>query len=71
MRRLELYPFKHRDERTGKWVRARYKAEVPVIQRRYADWELTGAPEIRHVTPNGAAEFNPFRPSRPPARRRG
>jgi len=28
MRRLELYPFRFRDPRTGKWVRARYLAKV-------------------------------------------
>ena len=57
---LELYPFRFRDPLTGKWVRARHKLEVPAIQRRYADWETTGPPEVRMVTPRGAEPFNPF-----------
>jgi hypothetical protein len=30
----ELYPFRYRDPRTGKWVRARYVAELDEIQAR-------------------------------------
>jgi hypothetical protein len=60
--RLELYPFKYRDRITGKWVRATHKLQVPALQRRYAEWEITGAPEIRHVTPGPIEHFNPFRP---------
>jgi hypothetical protein len=58
MRRLELYPFKHRDERTGKWIRARYKAEVPVIQRRYSDWETHRRPRnsARHADQRGRVQ---------------
>ena len=26
--RLELFAFRYRDPRTGKWVRARYRAEM-------------------------------------------
>ena len=47
---LQLYPFRFRDRLTGKWVRARHKLQVPELQRRYDEWEITGAPEIRHVT---------------------
>ena len=61
MPRLELYPFHFRDPLTGKWVRARHKLQVPALQRRYAEWEITGAPEIRHVAPGSAGPFNPFR----------
>ena len=62
MPRLELYPFRYRDARTGKWVRARYLAQVPVIQRHYAEWELIGPPEIRHVATDVRFDyFNPFR----------
>ena len=62
MPRLELYPFKFRDRITRRWVRARHKLQVPALQRRYAEWEVTGAPEIRCVTRGSAEPFNPFRP---------
>jgi len=55
---LFLYPFRTRDPRTGKWYRARYKAELYEIAARYAEWEIVGPPEIRH--PIGAA-FSPWR----------
>jgi len=55
---LFLYPFRARDPLTGKWYRARYKAERHEIAARYAEWEITGPPEIRQ--PIGAA-FNPWR----------
>jgi hypothetical protein len=48
--RLVLYPFRLRDPLTGKWIRARHKLQMPALQRRYAEWEITGAPEIRDVT---------------------
>jgi hypothetical protein len=54
---LLLYPFRHRDPRTGKWVRARYKAKRDVIAERYAEWEITGPPEVRSGA--GAAMFSP------------
>ncbi|HXX82419.1 MAG TPA: hypothetical protein VEN29_00390 [Casimicrobiaceae bacterium] len=62
MARLELFPFRFRDPRTSKWIRARYLAELSEIQQRYSEWELIGPPEIRHV-PDGARrnQFNPFR----------
>jgi hypothetical protein len=56
-----LYPFRFRDPLTGKWVRARHKMQVPELQRHYSDWEITGAPEMRHVTDAKAAQYNPFR----------
>ena len=65
VRRLELYPFKYRDRITGKWVRARHKLQVPALQRRYAEWEIVGPPEIRHVTPGPIAHFNPFKAPAP------
>jgi hypothetical protein len=59
MARLELFPFRFRDPRTGKWIRARYLAELPEIQRRYSERELTA--EIRRVPDDGRVEqFNPF-----------
>ena len=47
--RLELFPFRCRDPRTGKWIRARYVAERDVIAKRFAEFEITGPPEIRNV----------------------
>jgi hypothetical protein len=58
---LVLYPFRYRDPLTGKWVRARHRLQVPALQRRYVEWEITGAREIRHVTPGSVKQFNPFR----------
>ena len=60
---LELYSFRFRDPLTGKWIRARHKLQVPELQRRYPEWEITGAPEIRHVTAACIEQFNPFKPS--------
>src|SRR4030095_16540399 len=59
--RLELFPFRYRDPRTGKWVRARYVAELHEIKQRYAEFEITGPPEIRDVDPDApyfASHFN-------------
>jgi hypothetical protein len=50
--RFELYPFEYRDRITGKWVRARHRLQMPELQRQYAEWEITGPTEIRHVTGN-------------------
>ncbi len=54
-----LYPFRHRDPRTGRWIRARYVAERHVIAERYVEWEVTGPPEVR--TRGGGGSFNPYR----------
>jgi hypothetical protein len=56
--RLELFPFHYRDPRTGKWVRARYVAELHEVAARFAELELIGEPEVRDVDPN-ARYFNP------------
>ena len=48
---LELFPFRYRDPRAGKWVRARYVAELHEIKARYAEFELLGPPEVRDVNP--------------------
>ena len=69
MPRLELFPFRFRDPVSRKWVRARYVAERHEIEARYAEWEITGPPEIRHVEPS-AAYFNPWRHERPTPRLR-
>lgn len=44
---LVLFPFRYRDPRTGKWVLARYKASRSELERRYAEWEITGPGEVR------------------------
>ena len=62
MPRLELFPFRYRDPVTGKWVRARYRAERCEIALRHAEYEITGPAEIRDVDP-GARRFTPhFKP---------
>jgi len=50
--RLELFPFRYRDPRTGKWVRARYRAERQEIAARYAEYEIVGQAEIREIDPD-------------------
>jgi hypothetical protein len=41
-----------------RWIRARYVAERHVIESSYAQWEITGPPEIRMDV---GGSFNPFR----------
>ncbi len=60
MPRLELYPFRFRDQLTGKWIRARYVATLDEIAARHPLHEIIGAPEVREVDPDGAT-FNPHR----------
>ena len=57
---LLLYPFSYRDELTGKWTKARYRAEYHVIARRFreTEWRIEGSPERRW--PLGDA-FSPWR----------
>jgi len=55
---LTLYSFRFRDPLTGKWVRARYFAECRDIAARYAEWEITGASEIRA---RAGAAFSPWK----------
>jgi hypothetical protein len=55
---LELFPFRYRDPRTGRWINARYKATPEEIAARHAEWEITGPAEIRSDI--GGA-FNPYR----------
>jgi hypothetical protein len=64
MPRLELFPFRYRDELTGKWKRARYVAARHVIAERFAEFEIIGPPEIREVDP-ATRYFSPHR--NPPA----
>lgn len=58
MGRVELFPFRFLDPVTGKWTRARYKAEWHEIAQRYADYEITGPPEIRDGDPD-SRRFTP------------
>ena len=58
--RLELFAFRFRDPRTGKWIRARYVAELHATAARYAEWEIIGPAEIRDVDPD-ARYFAPHR----------
>lgn len=44
---LVVYPFRYRDARTGKWVKARYMAERTEIAAQYAEWKVTGPGEER------------------------
>jgi len=53
-----LYPFRFVDPLTGKWVRARYRATREELDQRYAQWEITGEPE---VCKGEAGSFNPYR----------
>jgi hypothetical protein len=54
---LRLYPSRYRDARTGKWRRARYRAELHEIRARHADFEIAGAPMLIHEPISGT--FNP------------
>ncbi len=53
-----VFPFRYRDERTGKWVRARYKASRSDLETRYVEWEITGPAEVRDPIGDGV---NPWR----------
>jgi hypothetical protein len=55
---LRLYPFRFRDPVSGKWLHARYVAELDVIAALYRVWEIVGAPELRRPT---EAAFTPWR----------
>jgi hypothetical protein len=48
---IELYPFRFRDPRTGKWIRARYVATLAELEARYREWEIIGPAEIRGDAP--------------------
>ena len=64
---IELYPFRFRDPRTGKWVRARYVATLPEIEARYREWEILGPADVRADAPVQMFQPAPARPAeRPP-----
>jgi hypothetical protein len=58
MTRLELFSFRYRDSRTGKWIVARYRAELHEIAARYAEFEIVGPPEVREID-RDRQRFNP------------
>jgi len=58
---LEVFPFRYRDPRTGRWVKARYMATPDEIAARYQEWELTGLGEIRRPLDG---YYNPSRSAR-------
>jgi hypothetical protein len=55
---FEVFPFRYRDARTGRWVKARYMAERSEIAARYTEWEITGPGEERRPR---TGYFNPGR----------
>jgi hypothetical protein len=66
MPRLDLYAFRYRDPLSGKWMKARYRAERHVIAARYAEWETIGPAEIRLTPEAFENSFRPWRWARPP-----
>ena len=44
---FEVFPFRYKNTRTGRWVKARYMAEPAEIAARYAAWEIIGSGEER------------------------
>jgi hypothetical protein len=49
VRTIRLYRFRHFDPLRRRWIMARYVCEAPEIRCPYGDYELVGAPEVRHV----------------------
>ena len=54
---ITLFPFRYRDRRSGRWIRARYKATLEEISAQYAEWEIVGPAETREP---GGGTFRPF-----------
>ena len=54
-----LYAFRYKSPLTGKWVKARYRAELHEIRERYAEFELLDV-EIREPS-DAWSSFNPYR----------
>jgi hypothetical protein len=67
--RIELFAFRYRGPRTGKWQHARYKAERHVIAERYPEgWEITGEPMVIEANRewHGYSQPGPPRKRQPP-----
>ena len=47
---VTLYPFRYRDTRTGRWIKARYKATREEIAARYAEWKITGPAKFARMS---------------------
>ena len=56
--RIELFAFRYREPRMGKWTRARYRAERQEIAARYAEWEIIGPPDVSDGERTGVATRN-------------
>jgi hypothetical protein len=52
-----LYPFRYREARTGKWLRARYVATREDIAARYAAWAIDGPAEVRNLSGEHTSGF--------------
>ena len=59
---LALYPFRFRAPCQESGPRP-HKMQVPELHRHHSDWEITGAPGIRHVTETSAQPFEPPAPA--------
>jgi hypothetical protein len=46
---IVVFPFRYRDARTGRWVKARYMATADEIAVRYAEWGIIGPGEKRRL----------------------
>jgi hypothetical protein len=55
---VTLFPFRHRDSLSGRWIKACYKATREEIAARHAEWEITGLAEVRSPIGGG---FNQYR----------
>jgi hypothetical protein len=53
---LVVFPFRYRDARTGRWVKARHMAEWSEIAARHAEWEIISPGEERRPR---TGYFNP------------
>ena len=53
---LVLYRFRHKNQ-FGKWVMARYRAELDVIRAQHPEIEIVGEPEEREPS---TGSFSPF-----------
>ena len=54
-----VYSFRYRDERTGKWIKARYKASPHEINSVYREWQLLDQGELRESA-GQQPRFSPF-----------
>ena len=57
---IELFPFRYRDPKTGKWIRARHVATRAEIARRYAEGRSSAKPRSATVDPE-ARSFTPHK----------